>query len=142
MEGASQQGCLWSCMVPAGNATCNAVPHVQPKHSCYSFHRVGSSVDDSKQCCQHCSQKCNWQEQQTAHPDPCIYELPVWHACNITNGATFTDGTVLPHLQWTVHCGTHWCFRSLQYLGTRSLPFRRPGPAAPPHVRRSPSGKT
>lgn len=76
------------------NATCNAVPHVQTKHSCYWFHRVASSVDNSKQCCQHCSQKCNCQEQQAAHPDPGIYELLVWRACNIT---------MVPCLQ-TVQC--------------------------------------
>ena len=87
-------------MVLAYSATCNAVPHVQTKHSCYRFHRVGSSVNgsssfvESKHCCQHCSQNCNCLEQQAAHPDPCIYKLLVWRACNITK---------VPHLQ-TVQC--------------------------------------
>jgi len=70
--------------------TCNAVPHVQTKHSCNWFHGVSSGVNHGKHCSQHSSKKCHCQEQHTADPEPCIDELPVWEVCN-----TFT---------WTVRC--------------------------------------
>ena len=86
------------------NPTCNAVPQIQTKHSCYWFHRVGSAVDDSKHCCQHSSKKCHCQEQQAADPDPCIYELLVRWACNMTMVSNWHGWYSVAMFTWTVQC--------------------------------------